>query len=269
MKLINGQQSDQVETSDRALQFGDGCFTTALIVDGNVMRLADHLQRLREGCERLGIAFSHWQALTEEMSTVAQEWSRGVLKVILSRGSGGRGYAISGCDSPLRIVSASAYPSHYDQWRVSGIRLHSCPLRLGINPALAGIKHLNRLEQVMIRRFIDECGADEALVLDHQQRVVECCTANIFWRKGEEWLTPRVDEAGVDGTMRRYLIRLLSEWGYPCHQVFAGPQEVLAADEVFICNALMPVIPVIGIDDIRFPVGELTQQFIRHCNTPG
>ena len=269
MKLINGQPTLQVDASDRGLQFGDGCFTTAQIVQGKVIRPEAHLQRLQEGCQRLAIAFDKWAVLAEEMAAVATGQQRAVLKVVISRGSGGRGYSTEGCDKPLRIVSTAGYPPHYDRLRAEGVRLPTCPITLGVNPALAGIKHLNRLEQVLIRRFIDQQGADEALVLDHQQRVVECCSANIFWRKGEQWLTPRVDEAGVDGTMRRYLIRLLAEWGYSCRQVFAEHQELLSADEVFICNALMPVIPVTAIDDSRFPRGELTQQLIRHCTTPG
>ncbi|MBS0877647.1 MULTISPECIES: aminodeoxychorismate lyase [unclassified Tatumella] len=269
MMLINGTQSDSVPANDRGLQFGDGCFTTALISHGQVLRLGDHLQRLREACERLAIPCTDWQQMAQEMSVLARDKKRAVLKVVISRGSGGRGYSAAGCQQPRRIISVTDYPLHYDDWRINGITLATSPLRLGLNPALAGIKHLNRLEQVMIRQFIDRAGVDEALVLDYQGRIVECCTANIFWRCGEELFTPRVDAAGVDGTMRRYLIRILAEQGYACQTVAEDTSILQAADEIFICNSLMPVVPVIRIDDRTYHAGALTRRLSDICNTPG
>ncbi|ARU93649.1 aminodeoxychorismate lyase [Tatumella citrea] len=269
MVLIDGAEADSISVTDRALQFGDGCFTTALVVNGQVVRIDDHLQRLKEACHRLAIPFTHWSVTEQEMQQLAAGHQQGVVKVLISRGSGGRGYAISGCDQPRRIISVSAYPTHYAQWRKQGIRLATSPVRLGLNPALAGIKHLNRLEQVLIRQFIDSAGVDEALVLDYHGRVVECCTANIFWRCGDELFTPRLDEAGVDGTMRRYLIRLLSAQGYAVQQTAADASILQAAEEVFICNSLLPVVPVISIDGRNYAPGKLTRRLSEICNTPG
>ncbi len=110
----------------------------------------------------------------------------GVLKVIISRGGGGRGYSAANCDSPTRILSASARPAHYSRWREDGVTLTLSPVRLGRNPMLAGIKHLNRLEQVLIRTHLEQTDADEALVLDSEGFITECCAANLFWRQGQE-----------------------------------------------------------------------------------
>ncbi len=269
MILVDGTETDCISVTDRALQFGDGCFTTALVLNGQVVRINDHLQRLQQACHRLAIPFSDWSVTEQEMQRLATGHSRGVVKVLLSRGSGGRGYAVSGCDQPRRMISVSAYPDHYIRWREQGIRLATSPVRLGLNPALAGIKHLNRLEQVLIRQFIDSAGVDEALVLDYHGRIVECCTANIFWRCGEEIFTPRLDEAGVDGTMRRYLIRLLTAQGYAVQQTVADASVLQAADEVFICNSLMPVVPVISIDGRNYAPGLLTRKLSETGNTPG
>lgn len=269
MILIDGYETESLPVSDRGLQFGDGCFTTALILEGKIGRLQAHLQRLEEACERLAIPFTDWQVLAQEMQTRAATQQRGVLKVVITRGSGGRGYSTTGCSQPRRIVSVAAYPAQYDQWRKQGISLLTCPMRLGINPVLAGIKHLNRLEQVMIRQFIDQSAAEEALVLDCRERIIECCSANIFWRSGEQLFTPRVDEAGVNGTMRRYLIRLLAEQGYDCQEVRAGLPALQQADEVFICNSLMPVVPVTRVDTVTYSPGTLTHRLSELCYSPG
>lgn len=130
------------------------------------------------------------------MKMLAKGHVRGVLKVIISRGSGGRGYSGKSCHSATRILSVSARPVHYDRWRqrwhCAGAKL----VRLGRNPLLAGLKHLNRLEQVLIRSHLEQTDADEALVLDSEGWVTECCAANLFWRKGDVVYTPARIEPG-------------------------------------------------------------------------
>ncbi len=131
MFLINGHAQDQLAVSDRATQFGDGSFTTARIVDGNICHLEAHLQRLQVACEKLRIAFSHWATLRQEMTMLATGHDSGVLKVIISRGSGGRGYSAMNCQAATRILSVSAYPAYYSQWRKQGITLTLSPIPLG------------------------------------------------------------------------------------------------------------------------------------------
>lgn len=244
MLLINGTTQQTLPATDRALQFGDGCFTTARVVNGQIQFIAAHLRRLRQACERLFIPFQHWEQLAQEMQSLAAGKAAGVVKVILSRGSGGRGYSIADCQTPTRILSFSAMPAHYSRWRDQGVTLALSPVRLGRNPQLAGIKHLNRLEQVLIRAALDQTSADEAVVLDSEGWVTECCAANIFWRQGREVFTPRLDQAGVDGVMRQFCLRQLADSGYHVAEVNAPVTALSLADEIVICNALMPVIPV-------------------------
>ncbi|MEQ4939792.1 aminodeoxychorismate lyase, partial [Proteus terrae] len=164
MFLINGVEQDTLAANDRAAQFGDGCFTTARIQQGQVALLDAHLQRLQTTCEKLQIPFHDWLTLSEEMQRLARPHAQGVLKVILTRGVGGRGYSTAGCVSPTRILSVSPFPAHYARWREEGITLTQSPVPLGRNPWLAGLKHLNRLEQVLIRSHLEQTDADEALV---------------------------------------------------------------------------------------------------------
>lgn len=257
MYLINGQWQNEINASDRAVQFGDGCFTTARILAGNVRYYPDHLRRLQQACDALLITDVDWQALQQEIAMVVETTSEGVLKIILSRGAGGRGYSASHCGNPTRILSVSTLPAFYNQWREQGIKLTKSPIQLGQNPALAGIKHLNRLEQVLIRTHLEQTDAQEALVLDSDGRLVECCAANLFWRKGKHVFTPNLDKSGVNGTMRQRIMAGLENSPWCCEQV-SEPLETLAdADEVIICNALMPIIPVRQADIWHYPTGAL------------
>lgn len=257
MFVINGMKQAHLPASDRAIQFGDGCFTTARIVAGQVCLLDAHLQRLQAACEKLFIAFTQWQELQGEMVEQAQGVERGVLKVIISRGSGGRGYSAADCLHPVRILSVSAYPAHYDRWRSEGISLELSPIRLGRNPQLAGIKHLNRLEQVLIRTHLEQTTADEALVLDSDGVITECCAANLFWRRGGEVFTPRMDQAGVNGLMRQFCLQQLAHSGFNVVEVNEREAALTGVDEIVVCNALMPVVPVRQYGSQRFLSREL------------
>lgn len=265
MFLINGVEQEMLPASDRATQFGDGCFTTARILDGGACLLDAHIRRLQKACETLLIPFTQWDILEREMRRLAADKTNGVLKVILSRGSGGRGYSGSACQHPTRIVSVSAYPAHYARWREEGVTLTLSPVRLGRNPILAGIKHLNRLEQVLIRTHLEQTDADEALVLDSEGFITECCAANLLWRKGRDVFTPSLEQAGVNGIMRQFCLQQLAHAGFRVVEVKAKEEALLSADEVVICNALMPVVPVRGYDHRFWSSRELFQFLAPIC----
>ncbi|NIF47922.1 aminodeoxychorismate lyase [Enterobacter sp. Ap-1006] len=257
MYLINGQWQETLPANDRAIQFGDGCFTTARVIDGGVRFQADHLRRLQQACEALMIGPVDWAMLSDEMDMLAASETKAVLKVIISRGAGGRGYSASNCTQPTRMLSLSPYPDFYPAWREQGIRLALSPVKLGINPALAGIKHLNRLEQVLIRTHLEQTAAQEALVLDSQGSLVECCAANLFWRKGYDVYTPCINGAGVNGTMRQHIIACLTDSSWRLHEVSEGLETLADADEAIVCNALMPVVPVNQAQDWDYTSREL------------
>jgi len=199
------------------------------------------------------------------MVELARGNERGVLKVIISRGSGGRGYSAANCLHPVRILSVSGYPAHYDGWRREGITLELSPVQLGRNPHLAGVKHLNRLEQVLIRTHLEQTDADEALVLDSEGFVTECCAANLFWRNGKDIFTPRLDQAGVNGLMRQFCLQQLAHSGYRVVEVHAREAVLAEADEMVVCNALMPVVPVRQYGSQRFSSRELYAFLAPQC----
>ncbi|MFC0225743.1 aminodeoxychorismate lyase [Serratia aquatilis] len=265
MYWINGQQQDALAASDRGLQFGDGCFTTARVVEGKIDLLPWHLERLQHAARCLLLSEVDWVSVEREMQHAADSIPLGVVKVILTRGSGGRGYSSLGCENPTRIVSCSTYPKQYHQWREEGIKLALSPIQLARSPLLAGLKHLNRLEQVLIRTHLDQTDAHEALVLDTTGMLVECCAANLFWRKGRDIFTPSLEHAGVAGVMRRKVMVLLTATEYRLHHV-SEPLETLAdADEVLVCNSLMPLLPVNTAQSWRYRSRQLYDFLRVHC----
>ncbi len=250
MYWINGEPREHLPLTDRAIQFGDGFFTTARVRTGRIDLLSYHLERLAQAGERLLFAPLDWAALEREMKQLAEQRQDGVLKVIISRGSGGSGYSAAGCGAPLRIITDADAPARYPLWRDQGVSLTLSPVRLGCNPWLAGIKHLNRLEQILIRIRLEQvAGAQEAVVLDTRGYVAECCAANIFWRRGGEVYTPGLEQSGVAGVMRRHIMALLAGSSFNLRLVDALPAALSAAEEVIICNALMPVLPVNRFED--------------------
>ena len=265
MPLINGLEQNTLPVNDRATQFGDGCFTTARIRDGRVEWLSAHLNRLKANCAALAISFDEWDLLQQEMVKLAGSQNDGVLKVMITRGSGGRGYSATACNSPTRILNTSPAPAHYPLWQQQGISLALSPVHLGRNPMLAGLKHLNRLEQVLIRAHLEQTTADEALVLDSEGWVTECCAANLFWRAGDTVFTPRLDHAGVDGIMRQHCLSLLAQSRFRVVEVNARVEAVRQADELIVCNALMPVIPVNQFEDVRYLSRELFEFLAPLC----
>lgn len=254
---VNGDTRDNIDIRDRAVQFGDGCFTTARVQQGRVQLLAAHLTRLQQACKRLKISGVDWQKLECEMNFAATTRSDAVLKVILTRGSGGRGYSATGCSQPLRILSLSEYPDHYNTLRHTGARLALSSVRLGKNPTLAGIKHLNRLEQVLIRTELEQTAADEALVLDSDAMLVECCAANLFWRTGNQVFTPDLSASGVNGIQRQWVMQQVVRLGFTLTEVRAEMGVLAAAEEVLITNALMPVLPVYQAENWHYSSRQL------------
>lgn len=244
MYWINGILQDHLKVTDRGIHFGDGCFTTAYICHGRIELLSWHLERLQHATERLLIPALAWSQLQQEMEQSVKAVAQGVLKVIITRGSGGAGYSGKGCENPTRILAIAPYPQHYLRWRQSGITLILSAVALARNPLLAGLKHLNRLEQVLIRTHLEQTVAHEAVVLDTEGMLVECCAANLFWRKGDQVYTPALTHSGVTGVMRRQIMALLQDSHYSLHVVTQPLATLADADEVLICNALMPLLPV-------------------------
>ncbi|TNI76072.1 aminodeoxychorismate lyase [Aeromonas media] len=251
--LINGIPTEAVSARDRGLAYGDGHFTTMLVKQGQVIWWPAHLARLQHACARLGFAELPWDTLAAEVAQLAAGQTQAVAKIVLTRGSGGRGYDGAGCDTPTRIVSLAPYPAHYLGWQQNGIAALICQQQLGDAPMLAGLKTLGRLEQVLLKSELAARGGVEGIVLNSRGFLVEGVSANLFWRRGKTVFTPDLSRAGIDGIMRKRVIMMLKQMGIELRVVEAPLESLWQAEEVWLTNTLMGIVPVTSIGDVHYP----------------
>jgi 4-amino-4-deoxychorismate lyase len=266
LTLINSVESDLISCKDRGLAYGDGLFETIKILKGNPCLLAYHQERLRQGLNRLG--FSQQAITTVEAHLTASieaaiqfainlDSACCVMKWIVTRGEGVRGYNSSGADHPTVIVSVAPYVTDLAKQK-QGVRVFDCNTPLARNPFLSGLKHLNRLEQVLARSEWDGEEYAEGLMLDTAGNLIEGTMSNLFWVNAGVVYTPDLSQSGIEGTLRRFIIQSLSETGQTVQIVTLGINALKEADEVFVCNSLIGVWPVVQFLDCHWDVGSIT-----------
>ena len=242
--LINGQPGDSIAASDRGLAYGDGLYRTLEARHGQPLLWHWQWQRLAADCASLHLPCPDEALLLAEIAQVAGALPRAVVKIVLTRGSGQRGYAMPAESTPTRIVSAAAWGGYPAERAEQGVMVRWCDTRLAIQPLLAGIKHLNRLENVFARSEWHDPAIAEGLMLDMDGTVVEGTMSNLFIVRGGELITPPLDRCGVSGAMRACVLQLAANLGIAVREARLLPDEVLAADEAFICNSLASIWPL-------------------------
>lgn len=245
---------------DRGIAYGDGLFETLRVEAGRGVLLAEHLQRLQHGCLQLGIPFlASWP---QRIADALASGKTGILRVQVTRGRGGRGYQSPSVIAPGFALSwheRPQYPAQYTQW---GIRVADAPFALASQPALAGIKHSNRLEQVLLRDALaTQPQCQELVVCNQAGEVVEGVFSNLFMIRAGVLLTPPVTQCGVSGVLRE---ALLADAPLPVEVATLTPLDLLAADEVFFANSVMGIWPVATYRERAWPVGEYTRQCQAH-----
>jgi len=255
--LVDGEISTFVESANRGLNYGDGLFETLPVHNGRPRRWQAHMDRLGAGCERLGLAMPPQAILLREVQTVSAGLPDAVVKIVITRDGQGRGYMPPEGTDSVRIVSAHIYPDGILERAREGVRARVCDLRLAIQPALGGMKHLNRLEQVLASVETREAGAAEGVLLDSEDHIISAIAANIFLVTEDRLLTPRLDRCGVRGVLRS---QILADFGARCEQRRLTADMLPEADEVFICNAVRGIVPLIAIDDQKYSIGPVTRE---------
>ncbi|MGH8372729.1 MAG: aminodeoxychorismate lyase [Gammaproteobacteria bacterium] len=259
---INGEPGTLIAAADRGLQYGDGVFETMAVRHGRIVLLEMHLQRLVEGCERLGIPPPSVASIHGELNAAVPDQERAILKLIVTRGSSGRGYRPAQTVTPTRILALHDWPAYPESWWQNGIHVRICKTILGGNPQLAGVKHLNRLEQVLARaEWSDADSIQEGLMTDADGAVIEGTMTNVFARLADGTVTtPDVSVCGVAGVMRRYIMERAEQMSVPIRVSKLTIQELNEAQEIFVCNSVIGVWPVNTIGEWSYPVGEMTRE---------
>jgi 4-amino-4-deoxychorismate lyase len=257
---INGRRGTVIDCRDRGLQYGDGLFETMLVRRRRIRLLELHLERFAEGCRRLELAVP--AAIEREITLRARQCAEGVLKLILTRGRGARGYRPAGDERCTRVLSLDALPVVPAGARPVRVRL--CRTRLGINPDLAGLKTLNRLESVMARAEWRDERIWEGLMRDVEGTVVCGTMSNVFLRRGSTLMTPALDRCGVAGVMRRWALAQAGDLRLRVWQGRLAVEAFRDAEEVFMTNAVAGVVPVgliqIGAQPLRLPSTETAER---------
>ncbi len=260
--LINGSFEQAISVFDRGFSYGDGVFRTMKIHNGLPVSWPFHYQKLVADCAGIGIVCPSAELLMSDLqklfeSELFSENITQVAKIIITRGEGERGYAPPVITVPTRVVIKSEFPNYAESSYTQGVQLHVCNIRLAAQPKLAGIKHLNRLENVMARMEWREDYIFDGLLLDQSGHVVECTMSNVFVRFKDELITPDLSIYGVSGITRQRILGLSGVLGLNLSVRPLTLEELLQADEAIICNSLFGAFQITRINDKKWPLQDL------------
>jgi len=241
MILVNGVATGTVAATDRGLAYGDGVFRTLISIRGKPRWWTDQFRKLEQDCAALGIACPTEQALAHEVSRVTDPAIDEVVKIIVTRGSGARGYAPPQPASPSRIVMSAPIPDYPGEFRRGGIKVHLCRTRMASQPRLAGIKHLNRLENVLARAEWNDPSIPEGLMADDDGNIVGGIMTNLFLLEGGRIITPEIRRSGVAGVTRARIMAAAKDAGMICREEVVTQARLMEADEALLTNSVIGV----------------------------
>ncbi|MDP9139646.1 MAG: aminodeoxychorismate lyase [Pseudomonadota bacterium] len=267
LTLCDGLEVDARVAGSRALQYGDGVFRTLLYAQGQLIDWERHVDKLAADCAALQLTMPDPVQLAVDARRAVGSHREAIVKVIVARQAGERGYRSAGTASECWIIASSA-PAENSLACRAGIRVAISEVTLAAQPLLAGIKHLNRLEQVLASRDWP-ADVDERLMCDAQGQLICGTRSNLFCVRGQRLLTPALNHCGVAGIMRGKLIDLAQAQGLDVSIQALRPGDLHRADEVFICNAVIGLWPVCALDVQRWPApGPLTQRLMQALAHP-
>jgi 4-amino-4-deoxychorismate lyase len=261
--LVNGKSGKLISIRDRGLLYGDGVFRTLLARAGHALHSQLHLQKIQQDCAKLGIVCPALSRLSDELHEVLVAHPDGIIKLIVTRGQGARGYAPPHAASPTHIWDVAPAPEYPGEWAASGVALHVCDTRLSEQPRLAGIKHLNRLENVLAAAEWSDAQIAEGLMLDAAGHVIEGTRSNLFMVRDGQLTTPDLSRCGVAGVQRDRVIAYAAARSISVQIRDVTLAEVLDADELFLVNSVIGVWPVRLLAERRwstFPFVKRLQQ---------
>ena len=241
---INGVNTTQLSTLDRTIHYGDGVFTTVKIAQGKVVWLRSHIDRLKHSCQQFNISGVNWSLLEKEILSVVKPFEHHVLKVIISAGQSSKGYARGNDCTANTMLMINDFPIYYQQLQKSGVSVALAKSFVSINPMLAGVKHLNRLEQVLLKNELASAKVDDLLATNSDGDIIETITGNVFMLINNQWCTPKLNKSGVAGLARMKLLNHFSG----IHEREIRADEIDNVKAMFTTECLMPLLPVSSLE---------------------
>lgn len=263
--LIDGRQSASISPDDRGLMYGDGLFETLAVIGGIPCLWDRHISRLRQGCERLRIPMRDVHVLRGEAERIAAKTDRGVLKIMVTRGVGGRGYRMPTEVAPTWILHIFPWPDVDQHNEHQGLRVRLCGMPVSCNPALAGLKHLGRLENVMARSEWSDSTIDEGLMRDINGNVVEGTQSNLFLERQGELVTPSLNSAGVAGVVRGLIMDVAAGTGSPVREQEVSLDDVRSARALYLTNSIMGIRRVRMFEEHHFAKARPIHPVVAHA----
>jgi 4-amino-4-deoxychorismate lyase len=251
---VNGKLVNGIAPTNRGFAYGDGVFRTMRLLNGELQDWPQHYQTLVADCSKIQIVCPSAELLMQEfkyfMSCATEEETQfGIIKIMITRGEGARGYAPPAICEPTRVFVQSALPVYPPEIYSNGVALYTCQTRLAKQPLLAGIKHLNRLENVLARAELKDPRFFDGVLRDYDDHVIEAVSGNLFVYKDGLVMTPVLEQAGVAGVMRQKIIDWYKTLGQPVVAATLTMQNLLDADAVVIANSVYGVLQVLQIDE--------------------
>lgn len=261
--LVDGAPDLGLPVTDRGLSYGDGLFETLLVRDGSPCQWGRHWARLGQGCSRLGLPLPAESLVKDEILELLRESGNGVLRLTVTRGDGGRGYAPPGDAHPRRILLLYPMPEYPSAWISRGVVIRLCRTPAAQNPVLAGLKHLNRLDSVLARAEWSDPGIAEGLMAGPGGDIIGGTMTNLFLWDGAALKTPPIDRCGVAGTVRALALELATTLGIACEETRLGLDDLLGAKGLFLTNSVLGVWPVRRLDAQDYDPEDLPLDLVR------
>jgi len=256
--LVNGVEQSVAPAADRGLAYGDGIFRTLAVRDGCPEHWRQHYAKLAHDCVQLRLPAPDEATVTAEVAAICRSQPRCAIKIIVTRGCATRGYALPDTPEPTRIVLGFPLPDYPRKHRERGVHVHLCDLRFAPQPALAGAKHLNRLENVLARAEWNTPHYAEGLVRDTEGNVISGTMSNVFMVDQGCLLTPDLARCGVAGVTRDRVMAAAQRHGMTCRVETVPLERTLECDEIFLVNSLIGIWPVQSLAGRSWRPGENT-----------
>ena len=240
LEIYSDTATTLIHSNDRAFNYGDGFFTTMCCFEQQIHLFDLHIRRLQSDAKRLFVEISDWSGLIKALQNTAMSAPRQcVIKVHISLGQAGRGYSRGAQSEPRALIKVSPFPDS-----VGALSLSVGEGYLSEQSMLAGIKHCNRLEQVLFKRQADILGIDDVVCLDSRQHIIETSSANLFWFADNTWHTPSLNHCGVNGVYRQFLLNMFIHYDIDYLVGDYGMSDLMNAETAFACNAVRGIMPI-------------------------